>query len=107
MNRREFMTGMAAGAAVPLFAVGGTCAAGQPTIKPTRFKPIKIPGLAPRPDFWKVRPQEIMDLCAGATKCSRKEIIAHTPLGYPVYALFYGDFNDAPPQTNWPKSPDP
>ena len=76
----------------------GKTAADAPAIKPTRFKPIEIPGLAPRPDFWKVRPQEIMDLCARATKCSRKEIIAHTPLGYPVYALFYGDFNDAPPK---------
>ena len=103
MNRREFMTSLAAGAAVPVLAAGGTCAAdsGRKDIRPTRFKPIEIPGLAPRPDFWKVRPQEIMELCEGARKCSRKEVIAHTPLGYPVYALFYGDFNDAPPQTNW------
>ena len=28
---------------------------------------------------------------ARAAKCSRKEISAHTPLGHPVYALFYGD----------------
>ena len=50
MNRREFMAGMAAGAALPIFAAGEACAAGgQPTIKPTRFKPIEIPGLAPRP----------------------------------------------------------
>ena len=108
MNRREFMAGMAALAAASSHGRGSTCcarsgkpAADAPAIQPTRFKPIEIPGLAPRPDFWKVRPQEIMDLCARATKCSRKEVIAHTPLGYPVYALFYGDFNDAPPQTNW------
>ena len=68
MNRREFMTGMAAGAALPILAAGDARAAGQPAIKPTRFKPIEIPGLVPRPDFWKVRPQEIMDLCARATK---------------------------------------
>ena len=98
MNRREFMAGMAALAAA---SSHGRAAADAPAIQPTSFKPIEIPGLAPRPDFWKVRPQEVMDLCARATKCSRKEIIAHTPLGYPVYALFYGDFNDAPPQTNW------
>ena len=103
MNRREFMTSLAAGAAVPVLAAGGASAAdsGRKDIRPTRFKPIEIPGLAPRPDFWRVRPQEIIDLCEGAKKCSRKEVIAHTPLGYPVYALFYGDFNDAPPQTNW------
>lgn len=66
-----------------------------------RFKPMEIPNQEPRPDFWKVRPQEIIDLCERASKCSRKEIIARTPLGHPVYALFYGDFDDAPPQSNW------
>ena len=87
MNRREFMAGMAALAAASSHGRDATCrgrkvaAADPSTIRPTRFKPIEIPGLAPRPDFWKVRPQEIMDLCARATKCSRKEIIAHTPLG--------------------------
>ena len=95
MNRREFMASMAVGAALPLLAKADA------DIRPTRFRPIELPGLEPRPDFWKVRPQEIIDICERATKCSRKEIIAHTPLGYPVYALFYGDFNDAPPQTNW------
>ncbi len=100
------MAGMTALAAASTHVRGATCCdrngkTAAPAIKLTRFKPIEIPGLAPRPDFWKVRPQEVMDLCARASKCSRKEIIAHTPLGYPVYALFYGDFDDAPPQTNW------
>ena len=89
------MASMAVGAALPLIAKTGA------DIRPTRFKPIELAGLEPRPDFWKVRPQEIIDICERATKCSRKEIIAHTSLGYPVYALFYGDFPDAPPQTNW------
>ena len=66
-----------------------------------RFKPLEIPNQENRPDFWRVRPQEIIDLCERVSRCSRKEIIARTPLGHPVYALFYGDFNDAPPQTNW------
>ena len=65
-------------------------------IQPTRFKPFEVPGLKPRPDFWKVRPAEIIELCESATKCSRKEVICHTPLGYPVYALFYGDFSEPP-----------
>lgn len=62
------MTSLAAGAAVPVLAASGACAAGaeRKDIRPTRFKPIDIPGLAPRPDFWKVRPQEIMKLCEGA-----------------------------------------
>lgn len=77
-------------------------ARGTVAIQPMRFKPIALPGLEPRPDFWKVRPREIIDICERAAKCSRKEIIARTPLGYPVYALFYGDFaDDRPPQTNW------
>ncbi len=70
-------------------------------VEPTRFAPFAVPGLGERPDFWKVRPAEIVELCEGASRCSRKEVICRTPLGYPVYALFYGDFNDAPPQTNW------
>ncbi len=65
------------------------------------FSSMTIQGQENRPDFWKVRPQEIIDLCERASKCSRKEIVARTPCGFPVYALFYGDFNDAPPQTNW------
>ena len=70
-------------------------------MKPTRFPPIEIEGLEPRPGFWRSRPEEIVALCESATKCSRKEIICRTPLGYPVYALFYGDFDEPPPQTNW------
>ena len=70
-------------------------------VQPTRFRPFDVPGLEPRPDFWRVRPAEIAELCEGATKCSRKEVICRTPLGHPVHALFYGDFGDPPPQTNW------
>lgn len=68
-----------------------------------RFEPYVIEGLEPRPDFWKVRPDEILDICESVTK-GRKEIIATTPLGYPVYAVFYGDFNEETPQTNWSAS---
>ena len=52
-------------------------------VQPTRFKPFEVPGLEPRPGFWKVRPSEIVELCESATRCSRKEVICHTPLGYP------------------------
>ena len=62
MNRREFMAGMAAGTALPLLAEtssgrsalvadsGRDASPRRPL--PTRFKPIEIPGLAPRPDQW-------------------------------------------------------
>lgn len=65
-----------------------------------RFKPYVIEGLEERPDFWKVRPAEIAALCAGV-KRGRSEVIAKTPGGLPVYAVFYGDFSEAAPQTNW------
>jgi len=97
MNRREFM-----GLATALPLLGGGCAtAAARGPKPTRFKPIAIPGLEPRPDFWKVRPEEIVALCERAAKPSRKEVICHTPLGWPVHALFYGNFDEPAPQANW------
>lgn len=64
------------------------------------FKPMEIPYLEPRPDFWRVRPAEIEALCQSVRK-GRAEVIARTPAGRPVYAVFYGDFKEAPPQTNW------
>ena len=70
-------------------------------IRPTRFAPYEVKDLEPRPDFWKVRPLEIIDICERASKCSKKEIICKAPLGYAVYALFYGDFSEPEPQTNW------
>ena len=69
--------------------------------KKPRFAPFTIKGQEPRPDFWKVRVDEIVAQCEAATKCSRRELLCKTPLGYPVYALFYGDFSEPPPQTNW------
>lgn len=96
-SRKEFLGSLSLTA---MMAGCGTAAAGGGFRQP-RFKPIEIPGLEPKPDFWKVRTQEIIDICEGARKCSRKEIICRTPLGYPVYALYYGDFPEAPPQTNW------
>ncbi len=97
MNRREFLMASAATAAAGCCTGQGS----QSGVRPTRFPPMKVDGLEPRPDFWRVRPGEIVELCANAAKCSRKEVICRTPLGYPVYALFYGDFNEPPPQTNW------
>ena len=58
MNRREFMAGMVAGTALPIMAASGSDASPRRPL-PTRFKPIDIPGLAPRPDFWKVQTKGI------------------------------------------------
>ena len=71
--------------------------------KKPKFKPYTVENLEPRPDFWKVRPNEIIDICKGVRKGEAK-VVAKTPLGYPVYAVFYGDFSDPAPQTNWSAS---
>lgn len=65
-----------------------------------RFDKYEIPGLEETPDYWRVTPSQIIDLCR-TVKVGRSEIIAKTPAGFPVYAYFYGDFNEAAPQTNW------
>ena len=64
------------------------------------FAKFEIPDLEPKPDFWQVCPEEIIDLCK-SVKVGRAEVVATTPLGFPVYAYFYGDFNEPAPQTNW------
>lgn len=64
------------------------------------FKPYVVPDLEPRPDFWKVRTAEIIKLCKSVKK-GHSEVIARTPGGFPVYAVFYGDFSEPAPQTNW------
>ncbi len=69
-------------------------------IPDTRFAPIKLPGLEPRPGWWRVRPQEITAVCK-AVRRGRRQVIAETPGGYPVHALFYGDFSEPAPLTNW------
>ena len=94
MKRREFL---AAAAGLPMLA---GAAPTESQIKAPRFEPYRNDKLEPRADFWKVRPQEIIERCRTVQK-GRAEIIAHTPLGYPIYAVFYGDFNEPPPQTNW------
>ena len=64
------------------------------------FEKFEVPGLEPKPDFWRVRPDEIIDLCKNVKK-GHSEVIATTPAGLPVYAVFYGDFSEPAPQTNW------
>jgi len=66
----------------------------------TAFEPYEIEGLEPTPEFWRVRPEQIIDACKSVVN-GKTEVIATTPLGYPVYACFFGDFNEPAPQTNW------
>lgn len=65
-----------------------------------RFAPASVDGLEPRPAYWRVRPGEIGAVCESVRR-GRSEVIARTPGGFPVYAVFYGDFSEPPPQTNW------
>lgn len=64
------------------------------------FKPMSIENLEPRPDFWKVRPAEVIEICKGV-RTGKAVVEAKTPLGYPVYAVYFGDFSEPAPQTNW------
>ncbi len=88
--------------AVLLSAIVPAAAANEPSgevYARSRFAPMEIPRLAPRPAWWQVRPLEIIAACRKAS--ARKEIIARTPLGYPVYALFYGECPEAERRANW------
>ena len=64
------------------------------------IEPYVIDNLEPKPGFWKVRVDEISQVCERVTKGETK-VVARTPLGYPVYAVFYGEFSSEEPQTNW------
>jgi len=97
-SRKEFL-GSLAMASVFAGCTSGKCTAGG--YLPTKFTPYHVPGLEPKPDFWRSTVEEIIAVCENAKKCSKKEVICRTPLGYPVYALFYGDFSEPAPQTNW------
>lgn len=69
-------------------------------VRKSKFKPFVIENLEPAPDFWKVRPAQIEEVCKSVVK-GHSEVIARTPLGYPVYAVYYGDFSEDAPQSNW------
>lgn len=65
-----------------------------------KFAPWVVRNAEPRPDWWLVRPGEITAACE-SVKRGRDEVIATTPGNYPVHAVFYGDFSEPAPQTNW------
>ena len=60
-------------------------------------------GALPRPDWWLVRPDEIIAQCENVKK-GKSEIVAHTPGGFPVYAVTYGEERPAAREINWPSA---
>ena len=60
-------------------------------------------GALPRPDWWLVRPDEIIAQCENVKK-GKSEIVAHTPGGFPVYAVTYGEERPAARVINWPSA---
>ena len=65
-----------------------------------RFEPLRYPHLGERPDWWLVRPEEIIEICRSVKK-GRTEIIAESAAGLPVYAVYYGDFSKETSGMNW------
>ena len=64
------------------------------------FEPYKIDTLEPRPEWWRVRVEEIKDLCSRIS-LGRVEMIATTPGGYPVQAVYYNCEPLPDPGVNW------
>ena len=60
-------------------------------------------GALPRPDWWLVRPDEIIAQCEKVKK-GKSEIVAHTPGGFPVYAVTYGEERPDAREINWPSA---
>ncbi len=62
--------------------------------------PRKVDNTYERPAWWRVRiPELIEDI--GKVRKGRVEVVTHTPGGFPVYAVFYGE-NAPQRQTTWP-----
>lgn len=99
-NTHKYLLGSWVSILLVWFYCGGILAGASAADAKPPFRPIEIKGLEPRPAFWKVRPAEIQELCQKATR-GRSEIIARTPGGFPVYAVFYGQFTEGVPQSNW------
>ena len=83
-----------------LFSLMIMCSCGNNGKRELLFERYQIAGLETTPDYWRVRPEQIIDFCQSLTN-GHSEIIAETPAGFPVYACFFGDFSDPVPQTNW------
>lgn len=64
------------------------------------FERFEISGIAPRPDWWLVRPNEIVDFCkkTGQGRCTTEAV---TPLGFPLLRCVYNDFPSQGNKVNW------
>jgi hypothetical protein len=65
-----------------------------------KFERFEIPGLMPRPSWWLIRPEEIIDFCKKTVK-GKCTVEASTPQGYPVFRLVYNDFVSVGNRVNW------
>ena len=65
------------------------CGSGENVSKTTLCEPYVIEGLAPAPDFWKVRPSQVIDLCK-SVKVGKAEVIAETPAALNLYSKSCG-----------------
>ena len=59
----------------------------------------EIPGLVERPDWWLVRPDEIISFCRNIKK-GKVSIEAVTPMGFPVFRVVYNEIEHKN-QVNW------
>lgn len=64
------------------------------------FERYEIDTLESRPEWWKVRVEEIEAFCAGIKK-GFTETIATSPSGYPVQAVYYNCESLSDPGVNW------
>ena len=65
-----------------------------------KFKRFRLTGITPRPPWWRGRPEEIIADCRDVHH-GRADIIAHTPGGFPLYAVTYHDFDLPRQRINW------
>lgn len=72
----------------------------QDAYRNLRFPQSSYGGEEPRPDWWRCRPEEIVAVCESVRR-GKARVVARTAAGFPVYAVFYGEFDDAPRPSNW------
>lgn len=65
-----------------------------------KAKRYELRGVAPKPDWWLVRPNEISTYCANVEKGDSR-VIAITPNGYPVWSVVYNEFRSDPLEVNF------
>ena len=64
------------------------------------IKRFELTGVGPRPDWWLVRPDEIISQCENV-KIGKSSVEATTPMGFPVYRVVYNDFQGTGNRVNW------